>query len=149
MSSLLDSCPDAIVAIAVKQQLTLKVGQHLLLETVCQQLHHYVQVRSAYRKKGWAFTDPQGIEQCAQEGFSKALQEQAGEGCHMWGAISINKVRCSPCLQPQNCNQQHSKVLAICLVLCTVNTQLHFALPVKLSHILFCQKTVPACSKDS
>ena len=51
-----------------------------------------VQVRSAYRKKGWAFTDPQGIEQCAQEGFSKALQEQAGEGCHMWGAISINKV---------------------------------------------------------
>ena len=50
------------------------------------------QVRSAYRKKGWAFTDPQGIEQCAQEGFSKALQEQAGEGCHMWGAISINKV---------------------------------------------------------
>ncbi len=51
-----------------------------------------MQVRSAYRKKGWAFTDPQGIEQCAQEGFSKALQEQAGEGCHMWGAISINKV---------------------------------------------------------
>ncbi|KAL3144177.1 hypothetical protein ABBQ32_003961 [Trebouxia sp. C0010 RCD-2024] len=50
------------------------------------------EVRSAYRKKGWAFTDPQGIEQCAQEGFSKALQEQAGEGCHMWGAISINKV---------------------------------------------------------
>ena len=51
-----------------------------------------MQVRSAYRRKGWAFTDPQGIEQCAQEGFSKALQEQAGEGCHMWGAISINKV---------------------------------------------------------
>lgn len=50
------------------------------------------EVRSAYRKKGWAFTDPQGIAQCAEEGFSKALQEQAGEGCHMWGAISINKV---------------------------------------------------------
>ena len=49
-------------------------------------------MRSAYRKKGWAFTDPQGIEQCAKEGFSKALQEQAGEGCHMWGTISINKV---------------------------------------------------------
>lgn len=51
-----------------------------------------VQVRSAYRKKGWAFTDPQGIEQCAKEGFSKALQEQAGEGCHMWGTLNINKV---------------------------------------------------------
>eukprot|EP00891_Asterochloris_glomerata_P002898 jgi/Astpho2/2898/e_gw1.00050.129.1_t len=50
------------------------------------------EVRAAYRRKGWAFTDPQGIEQCAKEGFSKALQDQAGEGCHMWGVLSVNKV---------------------------------------------------------
>ena len=49
-------------------------------------------MRAAYRRKGWAFTDPQGIEQCAKEGFSKALQDQAGEGCHMWGVLSVNKV---------------------------------------------------------
>ena len=53
---------------------------------------NFPQVRAAYRRKGWAFTDPQGIEQCAKEGFSKALQDQAGEGCHMWGVLSVNKV---------------------------------------------------------
>lgn len=50
------------------------------------------QVRSAYRKKGWAFTDPQGIEQCAKEGYVQKLRDQAGEGCHLWGSISVNKV---------------------------------------------------------
>ena len=51
-----------------------------------------IQVRSAYRKKGWAFTDPQGIEQCAKEGYVQKLRDQAGEGCHLWGSISVNKV---------------------------------------------------------
>ena len=51
-----------------------------------------LQVRSAYRKKGWAFTDPQGIEQCAKEGYIEKLNAHAGEGCHMWGAIAVNKV---------------------------------------------------------
>lgn len=50
------------------------------------------QVRSAYRTKGWAFTDPQQIEQCAKEGYVTKLRDQAGEGCHMWGEIKINKV---------------------------------------------------------
>lgn len=50
------------------------------------------EVRSAYRKKGWAFTDPQGIEQCAKEGYVQKLRDQAGEGCHLWGSISVNKV---------------------------------------------------------
>ena len=53
------------------------------------------QVRSAYRTRGWAFTDPQQIEQCAKEGYVTKLREQAGEGCHMWGELKINKV--SPC----------------------------------------------------
>ena len=51
-----------------------------------------MQVRSAYRKKGWAFTDPQHIEQCAKEGYAQKLLDQAGEGCHFWGALAVNKV---------------------------------------------------------
>ncbi|KAK9808956.1 hypothetical protein WJX72_006989 [[Myrmecia] bisecta] len=49
-------------------------------------------VRSAYRRRGWAFTDPQGIAQCAREGFVEKLQAQKGEGCHMWGFLEVNKV---------------------------------------------------------
>ena len=52
----------------------------------------WMQVRTAYRKRGWAFTDPQGIEQCAKEGYITKLKEQEGEGCHMWGQVLINKV---------------------------------------------------------
>lgn len=51
-----------------------------------------LQVRSTYRKRGWAFTDPQGIEQCAKEGYVQKLQEQQGEGCHLWGFLEVNKV---------------------------------------------------------
>ena len=79
-----------------------------------------VQVRSAYRKKGWAFTDPQGIEQCAKEGFSKALQEQAGEGCHMWGTLNINKV--SKCVHDGfsvgACELYVLVCLSVCLHVC-------------------------------
>jgi endoplasmic reticulum-Golgi intermediate compartment protein 3 len=51
-----------------------------------------VQVRSAYRRKGWAFGDPQQIEQCARESYSQKLREQVGEGCHMWGRLDVKKV---------------------------------------------------------
>lgn len=51
------------------------------------------QVRNAYRRKGWAFSDPQQIEQCARESYSKKLREQVGEGCHMWGRLDVKKVR--------------------------------------------------------
>ena len=42
-------------------------------------------MRSAYRRRGWGFTDPQQISQCAKEGFVEKLKAQEGEGCHMWG----------------------------------------------------------------
>ncbi len=51
------------------------------------------QVRSAYRRRGWGFTDPQQIAQCAKEGFVEKLREQAGEGCHLWGVLNVNKAR--------------------------------------------------------
>ena len=47
-----------------------------------------LQVRSAYRKKGWAFTDPQGIEQCAKEGYVQKLRDQAGEG---WPPLGVHQ----------------------------------------------------------
>ena len=51
-----------------------------------------LQVRSAYRRRGWGFTDPQQISQCAKEGFVEKLKAQEGEGCHMWGTLAVNKV---------------------------------------------------------
>lgn len=51
-----------------------------------------VQVRAAYRRKGWGFTDPQQISQCAKEGYVEKLRAQEGEGCHMWGSLAVNKV---------------------------------------------------------
>ena len=55
------------------------------------------QVRAAYRKRGWGFTDPQSIDQCAKEGFVEKLRAQEGEGCHIWGVLEVNKVRVSRC----------------------------------------------------
>ena len=52
-----------------------------------------MQVRSAYRRRGWGFTDPQQISQCAKEGFVEKLKAQEGEGCHMWGTLAVNKAR--------------------------------------------------------
>lgn len=50
------------------------------------------EVRAAYRRKGWGFTDPQQIAQCAKEGFMEKLRAQEGEGCHIWGNLDVNKV---------------------------------------------------------
>ena len=49
-------------------------------------------VREAYRIKGWAFSDPDGIEQCQDEGFSEKLRAQSGEGCNIYGTLEVNKV---------------------------------------------------------
>eukprot|EP01121_Diplochlamys_sp_Union-15-3_P022610 TRINITY_DN968_c0_g1_i5.p1 TRINITY_DN968_c0_g1~~TRINITY_DN968_c0_g1_i5.p1 ORF type:complete len:390 (+),score=53.16 TRINITY_DN968_c0_g1_i5:46-1215(+) len=50
------------------------------------------EVQEAYRKKGWAFVNPDGIEQCSREGFTKKLQEQKDEGCKVYGFLLVNKV---------------------------------------------------------
>ena len=55
------------------------------------------QVRAAYRRRGWGFTDPQQIAQCAKEGFVEKLLAQEGEGCHLWGTLAVNKVRVHSC----------------------------------------------------
>ncbi len=68
------------------------------------------EVRAAYNKKGWGFTNPDIIEQvrycktmvtfynyfqCVREGFSQYLQAEAGEGCQVYGYLLVNKVRTS------------------------------------------------------
>mmetsp|Transcript_13445 Transcript_13445/g.14876 ORF Transcript_13445/g.14876 Transcript_13445/m.14876 type:complete len:385 (+) Transcript_13445:75-1229(+) len=50
------------------------------------------EVRESYRIKGWAFTNPDGIEQCAREGFSENLRGHKGEQCKLYGYLLVNKV---------------------------------------------------------
>ncbi|GJE88841.1 endoplasmic reticulum-Golgi intermediate compartment protein [Phanerochaete sordida] len=50
------------------------------------------EVRQAYINRGWSFNSPDAIEQCAQEGWSDKLREQANEGCNIAGKIRVNKV---------------------------------------------------------
>ena len=50
-------------------------------------------VREAYRRRGWAFKNPDTIEQCRREGFSQKMQEQKNEGCQVYGFLEVNKVQ--------------------------------------------------------
>ncbi|KAJ8768126.1 hypothetical protein K2173_021066 [Erythroxylum novogranatense] len=50
------------------------------------------EVREAYRKKGWALTYPDLIDQCKREGFIQKIKEEEGEGCSIYGALEVNKV---------------------------------------------------------
>ncbi|KAJ3116014.1 hypothetical protein HDU96_010662 [Phlyctochytrium bullatum] len=49
-------------------------------------------VRKAYADKGWSFSNPDGVEQCIREGWTKKIKEQQNEGCNMYGQIQVNKV---------------------------------------------------------
>ncbi|XP_017742079.1 PREDICTED: endoplasmic reticulum-Golgi intermediate compartment protein 3 isoform X2 [Rhinopithecus bieti] len=49
-------------------------------------------VREAYRRRGWAFKNPDTIDQCRREGFSQKMQEQKNEGCQVYGFLEVNKV---------------------------------------------------------
>uniref|UniRef100_A0A1D1Z2S5 Endoplasmic reticulum-Golgi intermediate compartment protein 3 n=1 Tax=Anthurium amnicola TaxID=1678845 RepID=A0A1D1Z2S5_9ARAE len=50
------------------------------------------EVREAYRKKGWAFSNSDLIDQCKREGFVQKIKEEDGEGCNMHGFLEVNKV---------------------------------------------------------
>eukprot|EP01129_Flabellula_baltica_P015855 TRINITY_DN8219_c0_g1_i1.p1 TRINITY_DN8219_c0_g1~~TRINITY_DN8219_c0_g1_i1.p1 ORF type:complete len:374 (+),score=72.53 TRINITY_DN8219_c0_g1_i1:30-1151(+) len=49
-------------------------------------------VRNAYRNKGWAFTNPSGIEQCVRDGLMDKLRAMRDEGCQLYGYLSVNKI---------------------------------------------------------
>ncbi|KAH9690788.1 Endoplasmic reticulum vesicle transporter protein [Citrus sinensis] len=50
------------------------------------------EVREAYRKKGWALSNPDLIDQCKREGFLQRIKEEEGEGCNIYGFLEVNKV---------------------------------------------------------
>lgn len=60
--------------------------------TSCRCCNNCEQVREAYRLKGWAFNNADGIVQCEREGWTDKLKEQANEGCAMYGYLLVNKV---------------------------------------------------------
>ncbi|XP_050123922.1 uncharacterized protein LOC126601275 isoform X2 [Malus sylvestris] len=49
-------------------------------------------VREAYRKKGWAISNPDLIDQCKREGFLQRIKDEEGEGCNIYGFLEVNKV---------------------------------------------------------
>lgn len=65
------------------------------------------QVQDAYRKKGWAFVNSEGIEQCVREGYKEKLAEQVGEGCQVYGYLLVNKVAGNFHFAPGKSFQQH------------------------------------------
>eukprot|EP01098_Paradermamoeba_levis_P013553 TRINITY_DN6209_c0_g2_i1.p1 TRINITY_DN6209_c0_g2~~TRINITY_DN6209_c0_g2_i1.p1 ORF type:complete len:395 (+),score=84.60 TRINITY_DN6209_c0_g2_i1:80-1264(+) len=65
-------------------------------------------VREAYRQKGWAFSNPDGIEQCAREGWTDKMKDQQNEGCQIYGYLLVNKVAGNFHFAPGKSFQQHS-----------------------------------------
>ncbi|CAH9082126.1 unnamed protein product [Cuscuta europaea] len=50
------------------------------------------EVREAYRKKGWAISNTDLIDQCKREGFIQKVKDEEGEGCNIHGSLEVNKV---------------------------------------------------------
>ncbi|XP_033727705.1 endoplasmic reticulum-Golgi intermediate compartment protein 3-like [Pecten maximus] len=64
-------------------------------------------VREAYRKKGWAFNNAEGIAQCKREGWSDKMKSQKNEGCQVYGYLEVNKVAGNFHFAPGKSFQQH------------------------------------------
>lgn len=82
------------------------------------------QVREAYRKKGWAFSDPTSIEQCEKEGWNTQIKEQMNEGCRVYGLIDVSKVAGNFHFAPGKSFQQHSVHGNIHVHYCTCKTHM-------------------------
>ncbi|CAO1616957.1 unnamed protein product [Sympodiomycopsis kandeliae] len=50
------------------------------------------EVREAYARKGWSFSDPDHIDQCISEHWTEKMQAQNKEGCRVTGKLHVNKV---------------------------------------------------------
>ncbi|KAL1411336.1 ER-derived vesicles protein erv46 [Vanrija albida] len=50
------------------------------------------EVRQAYIRAGWSFSNPDGIEQCVEEHWTEKMAQQAAEGCRVSGKLRVNKV---------------------------------------------------------
>lgn len=50
------------------------------------------EVREAYRRKGWGFTEPEKIAQCVAERWLENIEEQKNEGCKIYGTLQVAKI---------------------------------------------------------
>lgn len=50
------------------------------------------EVREAYVRQGWSFTNPDDMEQCVAEGWTEKMEKQNTEGCRITGRVKVNKV---------------------------------------------------------
>ncbi|XP_074563977.1 uncharacterized protein LOC141820550 [Curcuma longa] len=50
------------------------------------------EVQEAYRKKGWALTNVDLLDQCSREGFFRQIKDEKGEGCNIHGLLDVSKV---------------------------------------------------------
>ena len=66
------------------------------------------QVREAYRKKGWAFNNAEGITQCLDEGWVQQMSDQSGEGCRASGFFDVSKVAGNFHFAPGKSFQSHN-----------------------------------------
>jgi hypothetical protein len=53
----------------------------------------HAQVRQAYQAKGWVLNNLSGIEQCKNDGYLQGIKEQEGEGCRVWGVLTVRRKR--------------------------------------------------------
>lgn len=51
-----------------------------------------LQVREAYRKKGWGLVMAGYVDQCKDDHYQETIEQQRGEGCRMFGHLQVNKV---------------------------------------------------------
>jgi hypothetical protein len=49
-------------------------------------------VQEAYRRKGWAFSNPNLIVQCIKEHYTENLRAQKDEGCRVHGTLKVERV---------------------------------------------------------
>jgi endoplasmic reticulum-Golgi intermediate compartment protein 3 len=49
------------------------------------------QVQQAYQAKGWVMTNLASVVQCKDDDYLAAITQQEGEGCHMWGHLSVRE----------------------------------------------------------
>jgi len=49
-------------------------------------------VRRAYSDRGWAFGNPDAVDQCVAEHWTEKVQAMEHEGCNIEGRVRVNKV---------------------------------------------------------
>ncbi|KAF6154060.1 hypothetical protein GIB67_018982 [Kingdonia uniflora] len=103
LDNVIESKPDGIGAPKIEKPLQRHGGRLDHNETYCGSCYgaevsdddccnSCEEVREAYRKKGWALSNPDFIDQCKREGFFQKIKEEDGEGCNIHGFVEVNKV---------------------------------------------------------